>query len=93
MSFSKINFHGVLALKRRAIDLFNHNIFMYTSQQSRTQNLSGYSSQATTWTNTLGSTQNATIERASEDIQASALREILTSFRTEITNVLPSLSH
>jgi hypothetical protein len=65
---------------------------MSFSQQSRIQNLSGYSPQVTTWSNTLGSTQNATIERASEDSQVTALREILTSFRTEISSALPSLS-
>jgi hypothetical protein len=66
---------------------------MYSSQQTRNQSLSGYLPTVNTWSNSVPLTQNGTIERASEDFQAIALRDILASFRTEITNVLPSLSN
>lgn len=68
------------------------HLLMYNSQQTKNQTFSGFSPQVNPRSTTLGTSQNITMERASEDFPAAALRDILTSFRTEITNVLPSLS-
>lgn len=55
---------------------------MYSSQQTRNQSVSGYLPTVNTWSNSVPSAQNGTIERASEDFQAIALKDILASFRT-----------
>jgi hypothetical protein len=55
---------------------------MYSSQQTRNQSLSGYLPTVNAWSNSVPLAQNGTIERASEDFQATALRDILASFRT-----------
>ena len=54
---------------------------MYSSQQTRNQSLSGYLPQVNAWSTSVPSTQNTTIERASEDSQATILKDILATFR------------